>query len=69
MTRSFFILPLKLLFAPSTYGACVAVVEAVKLATMYTHQGIATAFTLGGGHGPLNHMHSLLSRTLQRRGL
>ncbi|KAH9056784.1 Ribokinase-like protein [Lactarius vividus] len=41
-------------------------VEAVKFATMYTHHGIATAFPIGSGHGPLNHMHPLLSRALNR---
>ena len=46
----------------------VIVVKAVKLATMYTHHGIATAFPMGSGHGPLNHMHPLLSRTLHRQG-
>ena len=37
---------------------------------MYTHQGIANAFPIGwgSGHGPLNHMHPLISRTLQRQG-
>jgi hydroxymethylpyrimidine/phosphomethylpyrimidine kinase len=42
------------------------VIEAVRLATMYTYHGIATAFPMGSGHGPLNHMHSLLPRMLQR---
>ncbi|KAI0303297.1 Ribokinase-like protein [Multifurca ochricompacta] len=46
-------------------------VEAVKLATMYTHHGIATAFPVGNGngnsHGPLNHMHQLLPRVLNKR--
>ncbi|KAH9041748.1 hypothetical protein EDB85DRAFT_1920222 [Lactarius pseudohatsudake] len=41
-------------------------VEAVKFATMYTHHGIATAFPIGSGHGPLNHMHALFSRPLNR---
>ncbi|KAI0296853.1 hypothetical protein BC826DRAFT_1003347 [Russula brevipes] len=40
--------------------------EAVKFATLYTHYGIATAFPVGSGHGPLNHMHPLLSRVLPR---
>jgi hydroxymethylpyrimidine/phosphomethylpyrimidine kinase / thiaminase len=43
------------------------VVEAVKFATTYTHYGIATAFPVGHGHGPLNHMHSILPRMVQRR--
>ena len=46
--------------------SCTQVVEAVKFATMYTHYGIATAFPVGHGHGPLNHMHSLLPRMVQR---
>ncbi|KAH9972904.1 Ribokinase-like protein [Russula compacta] len=41
-------------------------IEAVKFATMYTHYGIATAFPIGSGHGPLNHMHPLLPRVLRR---
>ncbi|KAI9453741.1 hypothetical protein F5148DRAFT_458710 [Russula earlei] len=41
-------------------------VEAVKLATMYTHECIAASFPVGSGHGPLNHMHSLLPRVLPR---
>ena len=44
-----------------------SVVEAVSFATMYTHHGIATAFPMGSGHGPLNHMHPLLSHVLHRR--
>ncbi|KAH8995894.1 hypothetical protein EDB86DRAFT_2921246 [Lactarius hatsudake] len=40
--------------------------EAVKFATMYTHHGIAAAFPIGSGHGPLNHMHPLFSRPLNR---
>jgi hydroxymethylpyrimidine/phosphomethylpyrimidine kinase / thiaminase len=43
-----------------------SVVKAVAFATIYTHHGIATAFPMGNGHGPLNHMHSLLSRALHR---
>ena len=45
-----------------------SVIEAVNLATMYTHHGIATAFPMGSGHGhgPLNHMHPLLPRVLPR---
>jgi hydroxymethylpyrimidine/phosphomethylpyrimidine kinase len=41
--------------------------EAVAFAGMYTHHGIATAFSVGSGHGPLNHMHPILTRVLQRR--
>src|SRR6267154_3672889 len=45
----------------SHFCACHAtVVEAVNFAAMYTHHGIATAFPMGSGHGPLNHMHPLL---------
>ena len=43
------------------------VIEAVKFATTYTHHGIATAFPMGSGHGPLNHMHPLLPRVLHRQ--
>ena len=48
-----------LLFVPT-------VVEAVNFATMYTHHGIATSFSMGGGHGPLNHMHPFLPRMVHR---
>ncbi|TFK85370.1 hypothetical protein K466DRAFT_494854 [Polyporus arcularius HHB13444] len=39
-----------------------SVVEATRQATIYTHVGIETAFPVGRGHGPLNHMHNLLPR-------
>jgi hydroxymethylpyrimidine/phosphomethylpyrimidine kinase len=42
------------------------VIEAVEFAGTYTHHGIATAFPIGSGHGPLNHMHTLLPRALHR---
>jgi hydroxymethylpyrimidine/phosphomethylpyrimidine kinase / thiaminase len=49
------------------FCACHAtVVKAVNFATMYTHHGIATAFPMGNGHGPLNHMHPLLPRVVHR---
>ncbi|KAJ7144991.1 Phosphomethylpyrimidine kinase-domain-containing protein [Mycena crocata] len=35
------------------------VLEAAISATAYTHLGIQTAFNLGAGHGPLNHLHSV----------
>lgn len=38
--------------------------ESVKQASIYTHQGIATAFLVGHGHGPLNHMHPILRRCI-----
>ncbi|KAN0107573.1 Ribokinase-like protein [Russula decolorans] len=41
-------------------------VQAVNFATVYTHHGIATAFPMGSGHGPLNHMHPLLPRMVHR---
>ncbi|KAI5835786.1 hypothetical protein K523DRAFT_259866 [Schizophyllum commune Tattone D] len=34
-------------------------VEATRLATEYTHFGIQAAYPVGGGHGPLNHLHGL----------
>jgi hypothetical protein len=40
------------------------VVEAVRLGVNYTHQGISLAFPVGKGHGPLNHMHTLVPRVL-----
>ncbi|EJF56289.1 hypothetical protein DICSQDRAFT_71741 [Dichomitus squalens LYAD-421 SS1] len=36
--------------------------EAVRQATIFTHVGIETAFPVGKGHGPLNHMHMLTRR-------
>ncbi|KAL0950195.1 hypothetical protein HGRIS_010187 [Hohenbuehelia grisea] len=33
--------------------------EAVRSATAYTHRGIETAYPIGHGHGPLNHLHSI----------
>ncbi|KAA1477671.1 hypothetical protein DENSPDRAFT_933847 [Dentipellis sp. KUC8613] len=38
--------------------------EAVGKAAEYTHLGIATAFPMGKGHGPLNHMHPTLLRSI-----
>ncbi|THH13095.1 hypothetical protein EW146_g7093 [Bondarzewia mesenterica] len=38
--------------------------EAVKQAAVYTYQGIATAFPMGHGYGPLNHMHSIVHRSI-----
>ncbi|KAF8507992.1 Ribokinase-like protein [Gautieria morchelliformis] len=40
------------------------VLEATRAATRYTHYGIVTAFPLGNGNGPLNHMHNILERVL-----
>lgn len=33
--------------------------DAVELAVRYVEAGIMTGFKLGGGHGPINHFHSL----------
>ncbi|KAI0261730.1 Phosphomethylpyrimidine kinase-domain-containing protein [Gloeopeniophorella convolvens] len=41
-----------------------SLLEAVESAAAYTHHGIARAFPLGSGHGPLNHMHPLLPRAV-----
>ncbi|KAG8933739.1 hypothetical protein FRC02_011254 [Tulasnella sp. 418] len=40
------------------------VLQATRLAIAYTHEGIATAPNFGKGHGPLNHMHSIIPRTI-----
>lgn len=58
------------LLASETLFMLGAVVEDINIATVYIHQGIATVFPIGSGSGdgPLNHMHLLLSRTLQRKG-
>ncbi|KIP07501.1 hypothetical protein PHLGIDRAFT_511930 [Phlebiopsis gigantea 11061_1 CR5-6] len=37
---------------------------ATRNATVYTHLGIETAFPLGQGYGPLNHMHALTVRSV-----
>ncbi|CCM04575.1 uncharacterized protein FIBRA_06756 [Fibroporia radiculosa] len=38
--------------------------EATRVATLYTHLGIETAFPIGSGHGPLNHMHPIIPRSV-----
>lgn len=40
--------------------------EAVRNAGAYTHLGIELAHPFGSGHGPLNHMHSLMQRTVPK---
>ncbi|KAF8061754.1 Phosphomethylpyrimidine kinase-domain-containing protein [Lyophyllum atratum] len=40
--------------------------EAVKHAVAYTYLGIQTADPIGHGHGPLNHFHALVPRTVPR---
>ncbi|KAI0738032.1 hypothetical protein C8Q80DRAFT_1222684 [Daedaleopsis nitida] len=39
-----------------------SLVEATRQATVFTHIGIETAFPMGKGHGPLNHMHALIPK-------
>ncbi|KZT74039.1 hypothetical protein DAEQUDRAFT_660774 [Daedalea quercina L-15889] len=39
-------------------------VEATRMATVYTHLGIETATPIGRGHGPLNHIHSIVIRSV-----
>lgn len=68
-TRTLSALPVEILSFSLCFVGRAKVVEAVRFATTYTHQGIATAFPVGSGHGPLNHMHPLLPRTVQRRVL
>ncbi|KAI0062018.1 hypothetical protein BV25DRAFT_1804558 [Artomyces pyxidatus] len=43
------------------------IADAVKFAAAYTHQGIATAVPMGQGHGPLNHMHPVLPRSVLKQ--
>jgi len=38
--------------------------EATRTGTVYTHLAIETAFPIGSGHGPLNHMHPLIIRSV-----
>ncbi|OSX56270.1 hypothetical protein POSPLADRAFT_1068178 [Postia placenta MAD-698-R-SB12] len=38
--------------------------EATRAATAYTHLGIETAEPIGSGHGPLNHLHPILIRSV-----
>ncbi|KAJ3487101.1 hypothetical protein NLI96_g3767 [Meripilus lineatus] len=39
-------------------------VDATHQATTYTHLGIELAQPIGGGHGPLNHVHSVMTRAI-----
>ncbi|KAF8223428.1 hypothetical protein L208DRAFT_1454809 [Tricholoma matsutake] len=41
--------------------------EAVKKAVIYTYRGIETAPPIGKGHGPLDHFHGTIPRTIPRR--
>ncbi|EIW60970.1 uncharacterized protein TRAVEDRAFT_146719 [Trametes versicolor FP-101664 SS1] len=41
-----------------------SLVEATRQATSFTHVGIETAFPVGKGHGPLNHLHALTPRII-----
>ncbi|KAI0628809.1 Phosphomethylpyrimidine kinase-domain-containing protein [Trametes polyzona] len=41
-----------------------SLVEATRQATSFTHVGIETAFPVGKGHGPLNHLHALTTRII-----
>ncbi|KAI0355144.1 hypothetical protein OH77DRAFT_1425197 [Trametes cingulata] len=43
-----------------------SLVEATRQATAFTHVGIETAFPIGKGHGPLNHLHALTQRVIPR---
>ncbi|KZT18824.1 hypothetical protein NEOLEDRAFT_1079281 [Neolentinus lepideus HHB14362 ss-1] len=38
--------------------------DATRLGTTYTHTGIEMAFPVGSGYGPLNHMHSIILRSI-----
>lgn len=38
--------------------------EAVRAAILYTHRAIETAPGIGKGHGPLNHLHALVTRPI-----
>jgi hydroxymethylpyrimidine/phosphomethylpyrimidine kinase len=44
-----------------TFGT---VSEAVRLGIEFTHVGIQTAFKIGQGFGPLNHLHSISPRLI-----
>ncbi|KAH9857478.1 Phosphomethylpyrimidine kinase-domain-containing protein [Lenzites betulinus] len=48
----------------SLLGKGLPLVEATRQAISFTHVGIETAFTVGGGHGPLNHIHALAPRLI-----
>lgn len=41
-----------------------AVAEATRTATAYVHLGIETAEPIGHGHGPLNHLHPIITRSV-----
>ncbi|KAI0648441.1 Phosphomethylpyrimidine kinase-domain-containing protein [Trametes meyenii] len=46
----------------SLLGNGQSVAEATRQGTSFTHVGIETAFPVGHGHGPLNHLHALTPR-------
>ncbi|KAL7282905.1 hypothetical protein ACG7TL_002321 [Trametes sanguinea] len=48
----------------SLLGKGHTLLEATRQATAYTHVGIETAFPVGHGHGPLNHLHALTQRVI-----
>ncbi|KZP13804.1 hypothetical protein FIBSPDRAFT_921540 [Athelia psychrophila] len=48
-------------------GAGMTVVQAVQRAAKYTHLGIETAVPIGGGCGPLNHLHGISPRIVPSR--
>jgi len=50
----------------SHLGSGLNVLEATRLAEVYTHIGISTAFPIGRGHGPLNHLHPILPRAVPK---
>ncbi|KAI0781506.1 Phosphomethylpyrimidine kinase-domain-containing protein [Trametes elegans] len=48
----------------SLLGKGNSLVEATRQATSFTHIGIETAFPVGHGHGPLNHLHGIIPRII-----
>lgn len=60
--RGSFVRRRRLLHSPGTN----IVETATRNASLYTHLGIETAYPIGKGFGPLNHMHALSLRSVPR---
>lgn len=43
-----------------------SVFEATRLGIKYTHEAISSAFPIGSGHGPVNHLHPILPLAVPR---
>jgi hydroxymethylpyrimidine/phosphomethylpyrimidine kinase / thiaminase len=52
------------LSSPVTFITILTVSSSIRSAAAYTHLGIETAFSVGKGCGPLNHLHSFVHRII-----